>query len=326
MPGWVCRWRGLLDGVSVGIARAWQFFAEEAAALECERDRVAVLDAVGPWFAEALGAASDAMSRGFLDEGMPRAGVRSMARAALVANLLVDVVDNSDEFECRAGAVAWEPSARYGLVLFVGRTASPVSVPVLAQARAEWVASMPGALGGARRFDPVPHAVAVACVQPAGWGDATAATARVAEGLGLVALVSDGTVSAGDVQRLYRSMADVVGLAADVARGPGAVTPAALGVFRLLAAVPPAEWDATLGRAVARLREPQSSDDGRELLHTVATVAELGGVVNAAALGVHRRTIARRLEEHLDVSFAARADPLLVELALHALRLPSQTT
>lgn len=321
---------GVLAGVSVGVGRAWEFFAEEAAALGCDRDRVAVLDAVDPWFAEALSAASDAMARGYLDERTPREGVAPTNRAALLAKLLADVVDDTHELECRAGAAGWEPSARHGLVLFAARTRSPVSMSVLAQARGDWVASMPGALGSALHVDPVPHAVAVAAVAPRGWDDATSVAGQVAERHGLLALVSDDTVGAGDVGSLYRSMVDIVALAADVAHTPRAITPAALCVFQLLAAIAPVERDATLGRVVARLRELQDSDDGRELLHTVEAVADLGGVVNAAAaLGVHRRTVARRLtrlEEHLGVSFAARADRIVVELALHAMHFRDQPT
>lgn len=320
---------GVLAGVSVGIGRAWEFFAEEAEALG-DRDRVAVLDAVDPWFAEALSAASDAMARGYLDERTPREGVPSTGRAALLAHLLAGVVDDTHDLECRAGAAGWEPSARHGLVLFASPTLNPVSMSALEQSRDEWMASMPGALGSAFHVDPVPHAVAVACVPRRGWADATSVADQIAVRHGLVALVSDDSVGAGDVPSLYRSMVDIVHLAADVAHTPRAVTPAALSVFRLLAAIPPVERDATLGRLVARLRELQDSDDGRELLHTVETVADLGGVVNAAAaLGVHRRTVARRLvrlEEHLGVTFAARADRIVVELALHAMRLRDQPT
>ena len=321
---------GVLASVSAGISRGWQLFADEASALACDADRVAVLDAVDPWFSDALAVASEAMARGYLDAQVRPPGAPPPARASRVASVLSGVVDDAHEVACRLRATPWEPSARHGLVLFAALTRCPVAPSVLGQARVEWMAAVPGALGGARHFDPVPHAATVTCVQPAAWGDVTVVAGRVAERLGLVALVADDTVDAGDVDKLYRSMTDVLCLAADVARTPGTLKVAALGVPRLVAAVPEPVRDAVLGRLVARLRELQAGVDGCELVDTLEAVAELGGVANAAvSLGVDRRTVGRRLarlEQRLGVSLTDRADRLLVELALHAMRLRSQPT
>lgn len=314
----------VLGSVVVGIARAWEFFVGEASLLARDCDRARVLDAVDPWFSDALTAATEAMARGYLEEQTP-APRPPDTRAALLLKMLSGVIDDTHALECRARKAGWHPAALHGIVLFTAPTAANVSPSALEDARTEWMASMPRALGTGRHIDPVPHAVTVTCAEPGTWDDATAVAGRIALRRRLVALVSDDTVGVGDLQHLYCSMADILCLAADVARAPGAVRPAALCTFRFVAALPEPHREAILGPLVSRLRELQASHYGRELIATADTVAELGGVANAAAaLGVDPRTIGRRLRrlgECLGVSLAVRDDRLLVELALHAMRL-----
>ncbi len=245
-------------------------------------------------------------------------------RSQLVADLLLGRVPSEAAAKSRAQTLGLDPAAPVVVGLIAGAADLPVAREVVAQAlgrpAAELVAPLPegaGFLATTRDAAAVADAVGRALERGAPAGEAVVV---VSEAVQSPVRAADGLRQARFALALRRAGA-LEGRVICCARAVD------LGLFRLLFPLWGTPALQEFRRELLGAIEDYDADRGTDLVETLAAYLSLGGALNEAAerLGVHRNTLAYRLQRIRELTGRDLADPrerLLLQVALLIRRMP----